>query len=115
MASDASFSFRSFRSYYCVLINDEICYLSIYIFTCISFKVIYFIHRRNKEKADSFCEHFRYAEKMMKMYQDQTRAYFIVANHSKDGNLLSLPTPRQHGKPQKSSTLLSETVRTVFQ
>ena len=46
-----------------MVINDEISYLSIYIFTCISPKVIYSVDRRNKEKGDSFRELFGYAEK----------------------------------------------------
>ena len=53
----------SFLSYYCVVINDKICYLSIYIFTCISPKVIYSVDRRNKEKKDSIRQLFGYAEK----------------------------------------------------
>ena len=65
-----------------MVINDEICYSSIYIFTCISPKVIYFVHRRKKEKGDSFREHFRYAEKVIKMHQNQARANFNLADYS---------------------------------
>lgn len=72
----------SFLSYYCVVINDEICYLSIYIFTCISPKVIYFGDRRNKEKGDSFRELFRYAGKMITKHQNQAPANYNLADHS---------------------------------